>query len=123
MYLHLTLHTWLFLTLPPDFQYQNEKRVATNRSYFVKKIRYKKPLVGGPIGSKKVHKVCKSKPPFIIQKAEKKKLKIELLNEIVFSVKFKFKGKNCALQISAHHFLAVKYLTEFNSSLFFYILQ
>ena len=47
-----------------------------------------------------------------------KKLKIVLLNKTVFKVKFKFEGKNCAVQISAHQFLGVKYLTEFNSSPF-----
>ena len=34
-----------------------------------------------------------------------KKLEIALLNKTVFKVKFKFEGKNCALQISAHQFL------------------
>ena len=33
-----------------------------------------------------------------------KKLKIALLNKTVFKVKFKFEGRNCALQISAHQF-------------------
>ena len=33
-----------------------------------------------------------------------KKLEIALLNKTVFKVKFKFEGKNCALQISAHQF-------------------
>ena len=33
-----------------------------------------------------------------------KKLKIALLNKTVFKVKFKFEGRNCALQISAHEF-------------------
>ena len=42
-----------------------------------------------------------------------------MLNKAVFKVKFKFEGKNCALQISAHQFFGVKYLTEFNLSLFF----
>ena len=27
----------VFLTGPPDFQYQNEKRVAANQDYFFKK--------------------------------------------------------------------------------------
>ena len=35
----------------------------------------------------------------------KKKLKIALLNKTVFKVKFKFEGRNCALQVSAHQFL------------------
>ena len=48
-----------------------------------------------------------------------KKLKIVLLNKTVFKVKFKVEGKNCALQISAHHFFWEKYLTEFKCSLFF----
>ena len=33
-----------------------------------------------------------------------KKLKIALLKKTVFEVKFKFEGRNCALQISAHQF-------------------
>ena len=41
-----------------------------------------------------------------------------LLNKVVFKVKFKFEGKCCALQISAHQFFWVKYLTEFNPSFF-----
>ena len=28
----------LFLTVPPDFQYQNEKQVAANQDYFFKKF-------------------------------------------------------------------------------------
>ena len=27
-----------FLTVPPDFQYQNEKQVAANQEYFFKKF-------------------------------------------------------------------------------------
>ena len=49
-------------------------------------------------------------------------IKIALLNKTVFKVKIKFEGKNCVLQISACQFLGVKYLTEFNSSLFSNIL-
>ena len=36
---------------------------------------------------------------------QEKKLKIALLNETVFKVKFKFKVENCVLQISVHPFL------------------
>ena len=50
-------------------------------------------------------------------------IKIALLNKTVFKVKIKFEGKNCVLQISARQFFGVKYLSEFNSSLFSYILQ
>ena len=46
-------------------------------------------------------------------------IKIALLNKTVFKVKIKFEGKNCVLQISARQFFGVKYLTEFNLSLFF----
>ena len=35
----------------------------------------------------------------------RKKLEIALLNKTDFKVKFKFEGKNCALEISAHQFL------------------
>ena len=28
----------LFLSVPPDFQYQNEKQVAANQDYFFKKF-------------------------------------------------------------------------------------
>ena len=35
----------------------------------------------------------------------KKKLKIALLNESVFKVKFNFKVEDCVMQISVHHFL------------------
>ena len=40
-----------------------------------------------------------------IDHAEKKKLKIVLLNKTAFKVKFKFIVENCALQISEHQFL------------------
>ena len=36
---------------------------------------------------------------------QEKKLKIALLNETDFKVKFKFKLENCVLQISMHQFL------------------
>ena len=30
------MYGMLFLTVPPDFQYQNEKQVAANKDYFFK---------------------------------------------------------------------------------------
>ena len=36
--LHVNIYRVLFLTVPPDFQYQNEKQVAANQDYFFKKF-------------------------------------------------------------------------------------
>ena len=52
-----------------------------------------------------------------------KKLEIALLNKTVFKVKFKFEGKNCALQISAHQFLGWNIWQSSTRPFFFYILQ
>ena len=48
-----------------------------------------------------------------------KKLKIALLNKTVFKVKFKFEGRNCALQISAHQFFGWNIWQNSTRPLFF----
>ena len=52
-----------------------------------------------------------------------KKHKIALLNKTVFKVKFKFEGRNCALQISAHHFFGWNIWQNSTPLLFSYILD
>ena len=52
-----------------------------------------------------------------------KKLKIALLNKTVFKVKFKFEGRNCALQISAHQFFGWNIWQNSTRPVFSYILQ
>ena len=52
-----------------------------------------------------------------------KKLKIALLNETDFKVKFKFKVENCVLQISVHPFLGWNIWQNSTRPLFSYILD
>ena len=52
-----------------------------------------------------------------------KKLKIALLNETDFKVKFKFKVENCVLQISVHPFLGWNIWQNSTRPFFSYILQ